>query len=189
MALAAPTREAALLLWAAFVASAVLRKQWREARLLAWACIPAAAWNAWVVFAVPAGGVAGERQDFGPPFAGIAQALLAMARGGASLKSGFELYSFALLVACFGFLLAEAFRSWRSGLTAHLCGLVYLGLFVFSSRHLLGYYVDFNRVFMDAWLLLVFGLAAGRRVAARALLLLSGLGAAAFVAAYGGGMI
>jgi hypothetical protein len=67
--------------------------------------------------------------------------------------------------------------------------LVYLALFVFGSRRLLGYYVDFNRVFMDAWLLLVFSLAAGPRVAARALLLLSGLSAAAFVAAYGCGMI
>ena len=54
---------------------------------------------------------------------------------------------------------------------------------------LLGYYLDFSRVFMDAWFLLVFGLAAGGGAVSRALLALSGLGAAAFVAAYAAGMI
>ena len=138
---------------------------------------------------VPSGGVAGERQDFGPPFAGIAQAFLTISREGVNLKGAFEFCSLALLVACFGLLLARAVRSWRSNPTAHLCGLVYFGLFVFAGPRLLGYYLDFSRVFMDAWFLLVFGLAAGGGAVSRALLALSGLGAAAFVAAYAAGMI
>lgn len=134
LAMAALTREAALLLWAAFLASAALRRAWREAGHLAWAAIPAAAWNVWVLSFVPSGGVAGERQDFGPPFAGIAQAFLTISREGVNLKGAFEFCSLALLVACFGLLLARAVRSWRSNPTAHLCGLVYFGLFVFAGR-------------------------------------------------------
>jgi hypothetical protein len=144
------TRET-YLLHAALLAGLSLReRRWREALMIAAGQIPAAVWNAWVMLRVPAGGSA-VKENFGLPFAGVGEAALKLLRGEPTGKLLYEGLSLALLL---GVAAALAWALARREL-AGWCAVPFLVLLAISRVGLVDYYVNYTRVFLGLYVLLL----------------------------------
>jgi hypothetical protein len=184
------TRETLLVMVAAFAAAAVSRRQWRQLGHLLWSGCPCLLWIAWVSKRFE-GDLSSVRVAdwFGAPAAGMADKIRAILHGGLSGRAIFDGASFLLLAAVFVALLAEAGILWRTRRALCLAAFAYAGIFALARLKLLGYYIDFYRVFIDPQWMLVMSARTGRGMAHRAVLAGAGLASAAYVIAYAAGMI
>jgi hypothetical protein len=189
LALAALTRETALLYWVAFLGALLLARQWRSLLWLLPAGLPAVAWNVYLLGHVP-GGEGGNVVQilFGAPCVGWLQRLRWCWENGVSGKNFFELFVFLVLVATLVVVWWNLWRAradratWPAAVIALLLG----GMFLCAQPFLLRYHMDYSRVFLDLTLLLVLSLAWPRtaRAPTLAVLALLGLGASAFLLHY-----
>ncbi len=189
LALAALTRETALLYWVAILGALALARQWRTLLWLLPAGLPAAAWNLFLLHHVPAGTGGNVVQLlFGAPGAGWLQRLRWCGENGLTGKNLFELFIFLTLLAVWAVLLWNLWRAradrgaWPAAAVALLLG----GMFLCAQPFLLRYHMDYSRVFLDLTLLLVLSLAWPRsaRAPTLAALVLLGLGSCAFLLHY-----
>ena len=184
--LAALTLEAAILYWPAFALALRIERRSRGMVHLLWAAAPALCWNAWILRRIPGSAApTGEMQDFGPPFLGLLEKTAALLSSGVTAKAGFETISFGVLVGVFVLLAWTVLRMKREHGVIGFCAAMTGALFLSGNQKLFGYYVDYNRVFLDASVLLLVSLSA--RVAFVPKLVVMGLSAltsVAFVAAY-----
>ena len=188
--LAILTHETMLAVIGSLAIPLLLSKQFRNAATMLLGCIPALLWNLFVLYRLPAAGsTTGILEDFTIPGAGIIEKFLSIAAGPVTAKWLFDSSAFVLLCATLGLLLLSVYfrRELRFALP---CACVYAGFFILSRTPLLGYYVNFLRVYANVLLLLVISLAcplwprAGRAVLAAWLAI-----SVAFVTAYSRGLI
>ncbi|MCX7007762.1 MAG: hypothetical protein NTY53_11035 [Kiritimatiellaeota bacterium] len=189
LALAALTRETALLYWVAILGALLCARQWRSLLWLLPAGLPAAAWNFYLLHYVPAGEGGNVVQIlFGAPGAGWLQRLRWCAENGLAGKNLFELFVFVTLVAAFIVLLWNLWwaRADRAAWPAAAIALLLGGMFLCAQPFLLRYHMDYSRVFLDLTVLLVLSLGWPRtaRVPTFAVLALLGIGACAFLLHY-----
>jgi hypothetical protein len=182
LALAALTRETALLYWVAILGALLGARQWRSLLWLLPAGLPAAAWNLYLLHHVPAGTGGNVVQIlFGLPGAGWLQRLRWCVENGLTGKNLFELFVFVTLLAVLAVLLWNLWRAradratWPAAAIALLLG----GMFVCARPFLLRYHMDYSRVFLDLTVLLVLSLAWPRTARAPTLVALMFLGVAA----------
>lgn len=149
---AALTRETYLLHAALFAGLSLRERRWREALRIAAGQLPTVAWNAWVMLRVPAGGSA-VRENFGLPFAGVGEAVLKLLREDPTGKLLYEGLSLALLL---GVAAAMAWALVRGPLAAW-CAVPFLILLAISRVGLVDYYVNYTRVFLGLYVLLLPG--------------------------------
>ena len=189
LALAALTRETALLYWVAILGALLCARQWRTLLCLLPAGLPAAAWNFHLLRHVPAGTGGNVVQIlFGVPGAGWLQRLRWCVENGLTGKNLFELFVFLVLLAVLAVLLWNLWRTradrtaWPVTAIALLLG----GMFLCAQPFLLCYHMDYSRVFLDLTVLLVVSLSWPRtaRVPTLTVLALLGIASASFVLHY-----
>ncbi len=189
LALAALTRETALLYWVAILAALLCARQWRSLPWLLPAGLPAAAWNFYLLHHVPSGEGGNVVQIlFGLPGAGWLQRIRWCAEVGLTGKNLFELFVFVSLLAVLAVLAWNLWRAranraaWPAAAIALLLG----GMFLCAQPFLLRYHMDYSRVFLDLGVLLVLSLGWPRtaRAPTLAVLALLGLSAGAFILHY-----
>lgn len=149
--LATLSRETYLLHAVVFAGLALWEHRRKDALWIAAGQVPALAWNAWVLLRVPQGDSA-VRESFGLPFCGIFEAFLPLVRGGLTGKLLYEGLSLALLLGV-GVMLAGAFS--RKADAIAWCAVPFLALLVFSRTTVLGYFVNYTRVFLGLYVLLL----------------------------------
>ena len=112
LALAALTRETALLYWVAILGALFCAREWRSLLWLLPAGLPAAAWNFYLLHHVPAGEGGNVVQIlFGLPGAGWLQRIRWCLADGLNGKNLFELFVFVTLLAV---LAALVWNIWRA---------------------------------------------------------------------------
>ncbi|MCX6997629.1 MAG: hypothetical protein NTV49_11210 [Kiritimatiellaeota bacterium] len=193
LALACLTREVMLLVWLVLLAVSLPERRWRRWAWLLTAAAPAAAWNLYVLSTVPPGvGQLGERLFFQTPLAAVTTTVARLAAGGWGAKNLFEIYAFALLPLALIALLAAASLARRRPEARLIGGYALLLAVMFGTAmpSFFCYYIDYNRVFMDVYILLVLSLAftPWRRLT-QGVLALASVAAAAYAAAYAAGLI
>ncbi len=149
--LASLTRETYLLHGALFAGLSLREKRWREALAIAAGQLPAVAWNAWVLLRVPEGS-SSVRESFGPPFRGIFEAILRLLR---SEPTGKLLYEGLSLVLLLGVAAMLAWTLLKRAEAAAWCAVPFLLLLAVSRAGLLDYYVNYTRVFLGLYVLLL----------------------------------
>jgi hypothetical protein len=144
------TRETYLLHAALFAGLSLRQRRWREALTIAAGQVPMVAWNAWVMLRVPSGGSA-VRENFGLPFAGLGGAVLKLLEGGLTGKHLYEGLSLALLL---GVAAAMAWALAHRQLVGW-CAVPFFVLLAISRVALVDYYVNYTRVFLGLYVLLL----------------------------------
>jgi len=189
LALAALTRETALLYWVALLGALLCARQWRSLLWLLPAGLPAAAWNFYLLHHVPAGEGGNVVQIlFGLPGAGWLQRIRWCIADGFNGKNLFELIVFVTLLAVLAALVWNIWRAradraaWPAAAIALLLG----GMLLCAQPFLLRYHLDYSRVFLDLGVLLVLSLGWRRsaRIPTLAVLVLMGISACAFIVHY-----
>ena len=189
LALAALTRETALLYWVALLGALFCAREWRSLLWLLPAGLPAAAWNFYLLHHVPTGEGGNVVQIlFGLPGAGWLQRIRWCMEDGINGKNLFELFVFVTLLAVLAALVWNVWRAradraaWPAAAIALLLG----GMFLCAQPFLLRYHLDYSRVFLDLGVLLVLSLGWRRsaRVPTLAVLVLLGVSACAFIIHY-----
>jgi hypothetical protein len=188
--LAILTHETMLAVIGSLAIPLLFSRQFRNAATMLLGCVPALLWNLFVLYRIPsAGSTTGILEDFTIPGAGIIEKFLSIAAGPVTAKWLFDSSTFVLLCGTLVLLLLSV--SFRRELRLALpCACVYAGFFILSKAPILGYYVNFLRVYGNVLLLFVISLAcplwprAGRGVLAAWLAI-----SVAFVTAYSRGLI
>jgi len=193
LALACLTREVLLLYGALLAVVTLLERRWRDLAWLAAAAAPAALWNLYVLARVPPGaGRVGEQLFFHFPLAAVADAAAQLARGGWGAKNLFQWYALALMLAAVPLLAAAVAAARRQPAARRVgaCALLPAVMFCTATPGFFSYYVDYNRVFLDVYVLLALSLAftPWRRLT-QGVLALAGLAGAAYAGAYAAGLI
>ena len=149
--LASLARDTYLLHAVLFAALSLRERRWREALAVAAGQLPAVAWSAWVLVRVPQGNIpVGE--SFGPPFGGILEAVLRLLRGDLTGKLLYEGLSLVLLLSVAAMLIWAIIKG--AG-TAAWCAVPFLVLLAFSRFAVLDYFVNYTRVFLGLYVLLL----------------------------------
>lgn len=149
--LASLARETYLLHGALFAGLSLRERRWKEALAIVAGQLPAIAWNAWVLLRVPQGSTS-VRESFGLPFVGILEAILRLPREDLTGKLLYEGLSFALLLGVAAMLTWALLK--RAGAAAW-CATPFLVLLAISRVDLVDYYVNYTRVFLGLYILLL----------------------------------
>lgn len=155
LSLACLTRETILVVWFAFILVSYWQKNWKQLRSLFFVLIPVFTWNIYVFSRFQDRGTLGTKTNFTYPFFGIFQKIIGFFQNEFTVSTIFEIYLFAILIACFVFILFYSFRNSEKNCLVLGITLTYGLLFCFSSITILGYYLDFSRVYMDVYFLLL----------------------------------
>lgn len=151
VSLACLTRETMLLLWLALVFTVIFKKQYDYLKFLALAIIPPIAWNSYVI-SLDLMGASGTG-NFGFPFWGIIQKIMGLITGGLSPNKLFEAYLFILLISAFALCFKLSYGNRLQNYLLTVSTFIYFGMFAVSSLYILNYYLDYSRVFIDAYFL------------------------------------
>ncbi|MEM9537910.1 MAG: hypothetical protein AAGA60_00195 [Cyanobacteria bacterium P01_E01_bin.42] len=179
LSLACLTRETVLVVWFAVVVVSYWQRNWKQLRNLFLTLIPVFAWNIYVFIRFQDRGTLGTRTNFTYPFFGIFQKIIGFFQNEFTVSTIFEIYLFAVLIACFVLILFYSYQNLEKNRLILGIALTYGLLFCFSSIIILGYYLDFSRVYMDVYFLLL--LTGGEGAIAIAPLAASGLASLAFL--------
>ncbi|NEO68535.1 AZOBR_p60025 family cell surface glycopolymer formation protein [Moorena sp. SIO3H5] len=155
IAAACLTRETMLLMWLAILLTSIWERKGRQLQHLLWAWIPVAGWAIYVFYRLEAQENLEGSENFGYPLFGIGQKLINSLTGGLGGKNLFEAYSFALLIAAFVVTILLASQSLRENKVILISAIIYAVLFSMTSMTILGYYLDYSRVYLDIYFLLL----------------------------------
>jgi hypothetical protein len=167
LALAMLCRETSALVFAAFVATALIRKQKPLAMHLSYAWLPAALWNL-VVWARHHGtGAVLGHANFDWPVLGIWHALWSQRTSLGASNEAYWFVSLAALIAVAGTFIWHSKAISGADLPLALAGFAYVALFACAGRAILEYHLGFDRAFLPLFLFAGLGLLqSGRRSAA-----------------------
>ncbi|MGK7929123.1 MAG: AZOBR_p60025 family cell surface glycopolymer formation protein [Spirulina sp.] len=179
LSLACLTRETVLMVWFAFILVSYWQRNWKQLRYLFLVLIPVFAWNFYVFIRFQDRGTLGTKTNFDYPFFGIFTKIIGFFRNEFTVSTIFEIYLLAILIACFVLIALHSYRKREENRLILGVTLAYGLLFCFSSITILGYYLDFSRVYMDVYFLLL--LSGGEGTIAIAPLAASGLASLAFL--------
>nr|WP_293018188.1 hypothetical protein [Moorena sp. SIO3I8] len=163
IAAACLTRETMLLMWLAILLTSIWERKGRQLQHLLWAWIPVAGWAIYVFYHLEAQENLEGSENFGYPLFGIGQKLINSLTGGLGVKNLFEAYSFALLIAAFVVTILLASQSLRQNKVILISAIIYAVLFSMTSMTILGYYLDYSRVYLDIYFLLLLSTSYSKR--------------------------
>ncbi len=181
IALACLTRETLLLMWLALLLTSIRQQKSQQIKHLLWAWLPAFFWLLSIkLLNLPGSG--GIKANFGYPFVGIFQKFFAILMNGFQGNNLFEAYLFLLLITIFItiYVLSDRYRKDHRYLQFFI--IFYSVMFIFTSMTILGYYLDYSRVFMDVYFLILLSFNRALIPWKMILLSLSGVGSLAFLA-------
>lgn len=151
------TRETMLLSWLGIGLVSLWERRKEMIFPLLISPIPAVLWNL-SVFNRHLPGHSGVSANFGFPFLGIGQKFAALLHNGFTPKNLFEGFLFGLLLAI-AFTIFWIYRqNPPSNRVVFLCSLLICAMLVFSRMTILGYYLDYSRVYVDLYFLLLLSL-------------------------------
>lgn len=150
LCLACLTRETLLLAWVAMAIVSIIERKWRIFKCLFWALIPFTLWNAYVLFRLPKVGDATPSGAFDSLFRATFNRFLAIPSG---TMDWLQNYSFILLIGMFIGVAWFSLQSLTQNKLILAIFIPYLLLFSFSSKHIVYYYLDYSRVYLDVYLL------------------------------------
>lgn len=162
LALAMLCRETSALVFAAFVATALIRKERLLAIHLSYAWIPAAAWNATVWARHHGTGAVLGHANFDWPLLGAWHALLNQRANAGASNELFWVLSIATMIGVAGTLAWYAKPIMRADLPLALAVFAYAALFACAGRAILEYHLGFDRAFLPLFLLTALGLLESR---------------------------
>ncbi|OLT59148.1 AZOBR_p60025 family cell surface glycopolymer formation protein [Moorena bouillonii] len=163
IAAACLTRETMLLMWLAILLTSIWERKGRQLQHLLWAWIPVAGWAIYVFYRLEVQENLEGSENFGYPLFGIGQKLINSLTGGLGGKNLFEAYSFALLIAAFLVTILLASQSLRENKVILISAIIYAVLFSMTSMTILGYYLDYSRVYLDIYFLLLLSTSYSKR--------------------------
>jgi hypothetical protein len=160
IALSCLTRETMLLMWAAIVIAAIWetdweRKTWPKILPLLGAGLPSVSWGLYTKIQFATDADTSVLKNFSYPFLGVVQKLQLLRNSELSFKQLYEMYSFSLLILVLILLVGMTVYNYQRPKTLFLCSLLITCLFLSLSPVVLGYYLDYSRVLVDAYLLLL----------------------------------
>jgi len=170
LALAMLCRETSVLVFVAFVITAVVNKQRALFAHLAWAWLPAAAWNV-VVWARlhSTGSVLGAR-NLDWPLVGLWHTLARQSSRMSLLNEAYWILSLGVLIGVAAAFVWHARDIVHADLPVALAGLGYVALFVCLGQSVLEYHIGFDRAFLPLFIFGGIGLYESRHtMAARSL--------------------
>ncbi|ACB53871.1 hypothetical protein cce_4523 [Crocosphaera subtropica ATCC 51142] len=174
------TRETLLIVWFALFLTSLLQRKFKQIQYLLWALIPPIFWTVYISFLNLPGKVR-VKDNFGFPFMGIINKLTNILTGGFSGRNLFEAYMFFILLLSFATIFIIYFKHRQPNFLMQIGNSFYGLMFVFSSITILGYYLDYSRVFMDVYFLLLLSINLTRIPYKTILFSASGIGSLAFL--------
>lgn len=154
LALACLARETMLLVWLAVVLTSLWERKRKQLRSLLWVPLPVAAWGvyAWARLGTQD---APETNNIGLPLVGIARKFASFFSGDLPPKQWVLESNFFLLLLVFAAAIAISLQALSANRLILIATSLYGVLFAVSSIVILSYYVDYSRVYMDVYLLLL----------------------------------
>ncbi|NEP12512.1 MAG: hypothetical protein F6K14_20350 [Symploca sp. SIO2C1] len=184
IAAACLNREIMLLMWLSLLLTSIWERKWSQLRHLLWAWLPAAIWNIYVVYRLQFQGTSGVSENFGYPLVGIFNKLAFLVTDGSPAKNIFEAYSFSfLLVICVSIFLIYRER-YQNNKVIIIATIFYGMLLLMSSFNILNYYLNYSRVYINLYFLLLLA-ATYRHVLGKTILFIgAGLASITFLLAH-----
>ncbi|WP_267383843.1 AZOBR_p60025 family cell surface glycopolymer formation protein [Cyanobacterium sp. uoEpiScrs1] len=154
ISLACLTRETLLLIWLAILLTSIFQNKKEQIKPLLWAWLPPFLWTIYIGFLNLPGKVR-VKANFGYPFIGIYNKLMSLLMKGFQGENLFEAYSFILIIIVFVTIFVINARNHKDNQLIRLSTMLYSMMFAMSSMTILNYYLDYSRVFIDVYLLLL----------------------------------
>ncbi len=151
------TRETLLIVWFSLFLASLIERKIKQIKCLLWALILPILWTVYISFLDLPGKVR-VKDNFGFPFMGILNKLISILTGGINGRNLFEAYMFFLLLFSLVTIFLIYIKQPKDNLLILISTLFYSLMFAFSSMTILGYYLDYSRVFMDVYFLLLLSL-------------------------------
>ena len=154
ISLACLTRETILLIWIGLLITSIYEKK-NLIKYLIFAFMPPLIWNLYTLSILGKQGNYGVKSNFGYPFLGIFDKIKLFFQNPLNSSILFEFYLFTLLLVAVVMILYLGNKSKKDNRLILNCTIVYSSLLIISSITILGYYLDYSRVFIDFYFLLL----------------------------------
>ncbi|MGK7941473.1 MAG: AZOBR_p60025 family cell surface glycopolymer formation protein [Crocosphaera sp.] len=174
------TRETLLIVWFSLFLTSVIERKFKQIQCLLWGLIPPILWTVYISFLDLPGKVR-VKDNFGFPLMGIINKLISILTGGVNGRNLFEAYMFFILLLSLVAIFLIYIKQPKDNLLILVSTLFYSLMFAFSSMTILGYYLDYSRVFMDVYFLLLLSLNKTKIPYKTMLFSASGIGSLAFL--------
>ncbi|MDJ0844294.1 AZOBR_p60025 family cell surface glycopolymer formation protein [Crocosphaera sp.] len=174
------TRETLLIVWFALFLTSLIQRRFKQIQCLLYGLIPPILWTVYISFLDLPGKVR-VKDNFGFPFMGIIQKFINILTGEISGSNLFEAYMFLILLLSFIAIFILYLKHRKLNLLMQISNGFYSLMFTFSSITILGYYLDYSRVFMDVYFLLLLSLNLTKITYKTVLFSASGLASLAFL--------
>ncbi|MDJ0729561.1 MAG: hypothetical protein QNJ33_06160 [Crocosphaera sp.] len=148
------TRETLLIMWFALFLASLIQKRFKQIPYLLYGLIPPILWTVYIGFLDLPGKVR-VKDNFGLPFMGIINKFINILTGGLNGRNLFEAYMFIILLLSFATIFILYIKHRKINLLMPIGNGFYSLMFAFSSITILGYYLDYSRVFIDVYFLLL----------------------------------
>ena len=137
--------------------TSLIEQRFKQIQYLLYGLIPPILWTVYISFLDLPGKVR-VKDNFGFPFMGIIHKFINLLTGGMSGRNLFEAYMFLILLLSFSAIFILYLKQRKLNLLMQIGNGFYSLMFAFSSITILGYYLDYSRVFMDVYFLLLLSL-------------------------------
>ncbi|MDJ0580230.1 AZOBR_p60025 family cell surface glycopolymer formation protein [Crocosphaera sp.] len=174
------TRETLLIVWFALFLTSLIQKRFKQINYLLYGLIPPILWTVYITFLDLPGKVR-VKDNFGFPFMGIINKFIKILTSGINGSNLFEAYMFIILLLSFAAIFVIYLKQRKLNLLMQIGNGFYSVMFVFSSITILGYYLDYSRVFMDVYFLLLLSVNYTKIPYKTILFSASGIGSLAFL--------
>ncbi|MEA5536182.1 AZOBR_p60025 family cell surface glycopolymer formation protein [Crocosphaera sp. XPORK-15E] len=174
------TRETLLIIWFSLFLASLLQGKIKQIKYLLFALLPPIFWTVYITFLNLPGKVR-VKDNFGLPLMGIVNKFTALLTGGLNGRNLFEAYLFILLLMSFIAIFIIYLQNRQTNLLIQISNGFYSLMFIFSSITILGYYLDYSRVFMDVYFLLLLSWNSSKIPWKTTILSASGLSSLAFL--------
>ena len=154
IAFACFTRETMLIVALSFFSANIYQQKWIRSLLFIVSLISWYFWNLYLSFQPKLqGGIDVVKSNFGYPFQGILAKFNSLFPLQFSAKALYELYSFTILCLVFLVLLYIAIKNIQFQPVIAIATIAYTLIFIFTLNT--SYYLDYNRIFIDVYLMLL----------------------------------
>ena len=151
------TRETLLVVWISLFISSFMENKHKQVKCLLYGIITPILWTFYITF-LDLPGKTRVDDNFGIPFVGILNKFNSILTNGINVSNIFELYMFTILLLSFVIIPLSIKNNYKYNLLIQVCNIFYGTILIFSSSTVLDYYLDYSRVFMDVYFLLLFSL-------------------------------
>ncbi|CCQ64145.1 AZOBR_p60025 family cell surface glycopolymer formation protein [Crocosphaera watsonii] len=174
------TRETLLIVWFALFLTSLIQKRFKQITYLLYGLIPPILWTVYITFLDLPGKVR-VKDNFGFPFLGIINKFITILTSEINGRNLFEAYMFIVLLLSFAAILVIYLKHRKLNLLMQIGNGFYSVMFIFSSMTIMGYYLDYSRVFMDVYFLLLLSINLTKIPYKTILFSASGIGSLAFL--------